>query len=127
MDLSLGLTSKNIGSALSNSHQLPDLPWESIGGRLEKVTMAVMRLDARLDSSGLSAGWQSRCDMTEAVRSLILDGHFVDIGDVVLHDAGMDVRSPTHELTRAAAALRARRTTVAREAPWPISIDGLAA
>ena len=65
--------------------------------------------------------------MTEAVRALILDGHLVDIGDVVLHDAGMDVRSPTHELTRAATALRARRTVMARKAPWPLSIDGLAA
>jgi hypothetical protein len=65
--------------------------------------------------------------MIEATRALILEGHFVDIGDVVLHDAGMDVRSPTHELTRAAAALRARRTTLAKPAPWPVSIDGLAA
>jgi hypothetical protein len=65
--------------------------------------------------------------MNEAVRALILDGHLVDIGDLVLHDAGMDVRSPTHEITRAAAALRARRTAMARKAPWPISYDGLAA
>ncbi len=65
--------------------------------------------------------------MTEAVRALILDGHLVDVGDLVLHDAGMDVRHPTRELTRAAAALRARRTALARPAPWPLSIDGLAA
>ncbi|WP_275552341.1 RHE_PE00001 family protein [Microvirga brassicacearum] len=107
--------------------ELPSLPWERIAGRLEQVSIAVMKLDARLDASGLATGWQSRCDMTEAVRALILDGHLVDIGDVVLHDAGMDVRSPTHELTRAATALRARRTVLARKAPWPISIDGLAA
>src|SRR5919107_5351781 len=93
------------------SYDLPKLPW-SIAGRLERTTVAVMQLDAKLVSSDLSAGWQSRCDMVEATRALILDGHFVDIADVVLHDAGMDVRSPTHELTRAAAALRARRTTL---------------
>jgi hypothetical protein len=58
---------------------------------------------------------------------LLLDGHLVDMGDLVLHDAGMDVRHPTHELTRAAAALRARRTALARKAPWPLSIDGLTA
>ncbi|PVE23482.1 hypothetical protein DC522_15680 [Microvirga sp. KLBC 81] len=57
----------------------------------------------------------------------MLDGHLVDVGDLVLHDAGMDVRHPSHELTRAAAALRARRTALARKAPWPLSIDGLAA
>jgi hypothetical protein len=106
---------------------LPDLPWESIAGRLEQITIAVLRFDARLEASGLSAGWQSRCDMTEAVRALILDGHLVDVGDLVLHDAGMDVRHPTHELTRAAAALKSRRTAMARKAPWPLSIDGLSA
>jgi hypothetical protein len=109
------------------SHPLPDLPWETIAGRLEQLTIGIMRFDARLEASGLSAGWQSRCDMTEAVRALLLDGHLVDVGDLVLHDAGMDVRSPTHELTRAAAALRSRRTAMARKAPWPVSIDGLAA
>ncbi|MBF9235693.1 DUF1612 domain-containing protein [Microvirga sp. BT350] len=57
----------------------------------------------------------------------MLDGQLVEVGDLVLHDAGMDVRSPTHELTRAAAALRARRIAMGRNAPWPLSIEGLAA
>jgi hypothetical protein len=109
------------------TYDLPVLPWETIAGRLEQITISILRFDARLEASGLAAGWQSRCDMTEAVRSLLLDGHLVDVGDLVLHDAGMDVRSPTHELTRAAAALRSRRTAMARKAPWPVSIDGLAA
>jgi hypothetical protein len=109
------------------SYDLPEIPWEKIVGRLEQVAIEIMRFDARLEASGLAAGWQSRCDMTEAVRALILDGHLVDIGDLVLHDAGMDVRSPTHEITRAATALRARRTAMAKKAPWPVSIDGLSA
>jgi hypothetical protein len=109
------------------TYDLPELPWEIIAGRLEPITISILRFDARLEASGLAAGWQSRCDMTEAVRALLLDGHLVDVGDLVLHDAGMDVRHPTHELTRAAAALRARRTATARKAPWPVSIDGLAA
>ena len=109
------------------TYDLPVLPWETIAGRMEQITISILRFDARLEASGLAAGWQSRCDMTEAVRSLLLDGHLVDVGDLVLHDAGMDVRSPTHELTRAAAALRSRRTAMARKTPWPLSIDGLAA
>src|SRR5918994_1442962 len=112
---------------LPRTYALPELPWEQIAGRLEPITISILRFDARLEASGLSAGWQSRCDMTEAVRALLLDGHLVDVGDLVLHDAGMDVRHPTHELTRAAAALRARRTALARKAPWPLSIDGLTA
>jgi hypothetical protein len=111
---------------VSKTYNLPKLPW-FVAERLERTAIAVMRLDARLAASGLSAGWQSRCDIIEATRALILDGHFVDIGDVVLHDAAMDVRSPTHELTRAAAALRARRMALARKTPWPLSIDGLSA
>jgi hypothetical protein len=117
----------NVMSWEPKPYDLPDVPWELIGGRLKQVAVSVLRLDARLEASGLAAGWQSRCDMTEAVRALLLDGHLVDIGDVVLHDAGMDVRSPTHELTRAAIALRARRTAMVRRAPWPLSIDGFAA
>jgi hypothetical protein len=109
------------------TYAVPELPWEQIAGRLEPITIAILRFDARLEASGLSAGWQSRCDMTEAVRALILDGHLVDVGDLVLHDAGMDVRHPTHELTRAAAALKSRRTAIARKTPWPLSIDGLSA
>ncbi|WP_246389435.1 RHE_PE00001 family protein [Microvirga mediterraneensis] len=109
------------------TYALPELPWEAIAGRLEPITIRILRFDARLEASGLAAGWQSRCDMTEAVRALLLDGHLVDVGDLVLHDAGMDVRHPPHEPTRAAAALRARRTALARKAPWPLSIDGLAA
>jgi hypothetical protein len=112
---------------IPRSYDLPELPWQAIAGRLEAITINVLKFDARLEASGLSTGWQSRCDMTEAVRALILDGHLLDVGDLVLHDAGMDVRHPTHELTRAAAALRARRTALARKAPWPLSIDGLAA
>jgi len=101
----------------SRTYALPELPWETIASRLEPVTISILRFEARLEASGLAAGWQSRCDMTEAVRALLLDGHLVDVGDLVLHDAGMDVRHPTHELTRAVAALRARRTALARKAP----------
>jgi hypothetical protein len=50
--------------------------------------------------------------MTEAVRALLLDGYLVDVSDLVLHDAGMDVRHPTHDLTRAAAALLERTNKV---------------
>jgi hypothetical protein len=124
---SRGLDFDGTEPLIPKSYPLPELPWETIAGRLEQITIAIMRFDARLEASGLSAGWQSRCDMTEAVRALLLDGHLVDVGDLVLHDAGMDVRHPTHELTRAAAALRSRRTAMARKAPWPVSIDGLAA
>ncbi|MCB8823209.1 RHE_PE00001 family protein [Microvirga rosea] len=107
--------------------ELPDLPWGSIAGPMERLLLDICHFDAKLAASGLADGWQSRCDMNDAVRALLLDGQLVDIGDLVLHDAAMDVRSPTHEITRAAAALRARRTALVRPAPWPLSIDGISA
>jgi hypothetical protein len=64
------------------TYALPELPWERIAGRLEPITIAILRFDARLEASGLAAGWQSRCDITEAVRALLLDGHLVDVGDL---------------------------------------------
>ena len=61
------------------TYTLPELPWEHIAGQLEPITISILRFDARLEASGLAAGWQSRCDMTEAARSLLLDGQLVDM------------------------------------------------
>lgn len=55
-----------------------------------------------------------------------MDGALVDLVDLVLHDANMNTRAPTHDLARAAAALRARRMALQRPAPWPLSHDGVA-
>ncbi|HEY8065126.1 MAG TPA: RHE_PE00001 family protein, partial [Methylosinus sp.] len=53
-------------------------------------------------------------------------GEFVQIEDLVLHDAGMDVRTPTHELVRAHAVLLTRRRIADREPAWALTTDGLA-
>ncbi len=45
--------------------------------------------------------------------------------DLVLRDARMDIRSPTHEVTRAEAVLRARRKIAAAAPDWALSADGL--
>jgi hypothetical protein len=49
----------------------------------------------------------------------------VHLEDLVLHDAEKDVRSPTHELTRAHAVLRARRRIANAELGWALSASGL--
>ncbi|MBL1981006.1 hypothetical protein ELI71_31825, partial [Klebsiella pneumoniae] len=51
----------------------------------------------------------------------------VHVEDLVLHDAGMDIRTPTHELTRAHAVLRARRRIAASDPALAISASGLSA
>jgi hypothetical protein len=47
--------------------------------------------------------------------------------DLVLHDAEMDQRALTHELTRAYAVLRTRRRIAAAEPGWATSASDLAA
>lgn len=94
--------------------------------RADDLTVEACRLDARLSASGLADGWQNRCDINEAVMAIQMDGALVDLVDLVLHDANMNTRAPTHELARAAAALRSRRLALQRPAPWPLSHEGVA-
>jgi hypothetical protein len=56
---------------------------------------------------------------------LWLDGELVHIEDLVLHDAHMDQRAPTHELTRAHEVLRLRRQVLANKPDWALGRDGL--
>jgi hypothetical protein len=71
---------EDTGPLVVRTYDLPEMPWERIAGWLEQVAISVLRLDTRLEASGLAAGWQSRCNLTEAVRALILDGQMVDVG-----------------------------------------------
>jgi hypothetical protein len=71
--------------------------------------VALARLDERLAKSPIRAGWIARAHFHDACASLWLAGELVHLEDLVLHDAAMDLRTPTHELTRARAVLRARR------------------
>lgn len=71
-------------------------------------------------------GWIERSHFVEACNALWLAGELVHVEDLVLHDARMDIRTPTHELTRAHAILRTRRQIAASPPPWPFSSKGLA-
>jgi hypothetical protein len=70
---------------------------------------ALARLDERLAKSPIRAGWIARAHFHDACASLWLAGALVHLEDLVLHDAAMDLRTPTHELTRAHAVPPARR------------------
>src|SRR3982750_2631601 len=106
---------------------LNPLPWTMLAGPLAAAEDALARLDERLASSPIREGWVSRTHFMDACASLWLQGELVHLEDLVLHDAGMDQRAPTHELTRAHAVLRARRRIAAAEAGWAVSASGLAA
>ena len=84
------------------------------------------RLDERLAKSPIRAGFVARTHFTDAAACLWLDGELVHLDDLVLHDAHMDIRAPTHELTRAHAVLRTRRRIAAAKPDWALSAAGLA-
>lgn len=106
----------------------PDpLPWSQLAGPLAAAEDSLARLDERLGHSPIRDGWVSRTHFSDACASLWLAGELVHLEDLVLHDAGMDVRRPTHELTRAHAVLRTRRRIAAADSAWATSSTGLGA
>jgi len=81
------------------------------------VAIALARCDERLLRAEpvLAEGARQRGHAFEAQALIGLAGGLCPLEDVVLHDAGMDVRSPTREITRAAAMLDERRRLARRE------------
>jgi hypothetical protein len=112
---------------LQPGYQIPDpLPWAKLAGPLAAAEDALARLDERLANSPIRDGWITRTHYTDAAACLWLDGELVHLEDLVLHDAGMDIRAPTHELTRAHIVLRTRRRIAAEKPDWTLSATGLA-
>ena len=71
--------------------------------------VALARLDERVARSPVGSGWIERSHFADACASLWIDGELVHLEDLVLHDAGQDIRTPTHELTIARDVLRSRQ------------------
>ncbi len=101
------------------------IPWPELAGPLIAAEDAVARLDERLARSPVRDGFVERFHFHDAAATLWLDGELIDVEDLVLHDAHMDIRAPTHELTRAHAVLRTRRQVFGNAADWALGRDGL--
>jgi hypothetical protein len=99
---------------------------EALKTPLAAAEDSLARLDERIRSSQIAEGFVSRTHFQDACASLWLAGELVTLEDLVLHDARMDVRSPTHEVTRAQAVLRARRRIAAAAPEWALGAAGLA-
>src|SRR5271165_6740251 len=110
------------------SARLPDpLPWRELAHPLAGAEDALARLDERLRTSPIRDGWIARTHFSDAAAALWLEGELVHLVDLVLHDAGMDIRVPTHDLTRAHTVLRARRRIADAAPAWALSPTGLEA
>jgi hypothetical protein len=94
---------------------------------LEAASDALARLDERLRVSPVGEAFRLRAHFHDACAALWRAGEFVQVEDLVLRDAGMDARWPTHELVRAHAVLLARRRIAARQPNWALTPSGLSA
>ena len=107
------------------SYDLAKLPIQTLLRPISDAGTALARLDERIARSSVGAGLLERFQFADSCASLWLDGELVHLEDLVLHDAGQDVRAPTHELTIARDVLRSRRRIAAQPPAWALSPDGL--
>lgn len=107
--------------------RLDAFPWAPLAPSLAAAEDALARLDERIARSPIRDGWCERNLFTEAVSSLLLDGTLVQLEDLVLHDAGLDARAPSPELTRAHAHLRRARRLAALAPGATLDVAGLLA
>ncbi|ANK94417.1 MULTISPECIES: RHE_PE00001 family protein [Rhizobium] len=87
---------------------------------------AVARLDERVLRSPVGEGFAERSHFFDAAGALWVAGELVHVEDLVLHDAHMDSRAPSHELTIAHSVLRTRRRIWNGEPSWALGASGLA-
>lgn len=105
-------------------YDLSKLPISSLLRPISDAGSALARLDERIARSPVGQGWIERSHFADACASLWIDGELVHIEDLVLHDAGADIRAPTHELTIARDVLKTRRRIAAQPPDWALSADG---
>jgi Protein of unknown function (DUF1612)/HTH DNA binding domain len=86
---------------------------------------ALARLDERVARSPVGQGFAERSHYFDAAGALWVSGELVHVEDLVLHDAHMDNRAPSHELTIAHAVLRTRRRIGTADPGWALSPAGL--
>jgi len=106
-------------------YDVSKLPLQDLFSPVAAATAALTRLDERIARSPIGEGWLQRTHFLDACASLWVDGELVHLEDLVLHDVGMGIRAPTHELTIAQDVLRSRRSIFGHPPGWALSTDGL--
>ncbi len=106
-------------------YEISDIQIEKLLIPAARAGEALARLDERIGRSPMRHGFIERQDFTDAIASMWVDGELVHMEDLVLHDAHMDVRAPTHEMTAAHRILRARRLVFSNVTGWAFTAQGL--
>lgn len=106
------------------AYEIGKLPLETLIGPAGRATEVLVRLDERLARSSVREGWIERSHFHDAAAALWVEGELVHVEDLVFHDAEMDQRTPTHELTRAHAVVRRRRRILSQSRDWALGREG---
>lgn len=106
-------------------YDISDIQLEKVFIAAARAGEALARLDERISRSPMKQGFIERQDFIDAISSMWVDGELVHMEDLVLHDAHMDVRAPSHEMTAAHRILRSRRLIFANAAGWAFTAPGL--
>lgn len=85
------------------------LDWRALAAPLDRASDALARLDERLRLSPQGEGWRERLHYHDACAAIWEQGDLASLEDVVLREAGMDVRLASDPTNRALAVLRTRR------------------
>ncbi|MEZ5901631.1 MAG: RHE_PE00001 family protein [Hyphomicrobiaceae bacterium] len=109
------------------SYEIDNLRLETMVGPMAAAEDALARLDERVARSEVGAGFVERADFFESVSSMWIAGELVHLEDLVLHDAQMDIRAPSHELVIAHRIVRARRRVARNDPGWAVSRSGIMA
>jgi len=109
------------------AYTIENLPLQTLLPAIGRAEDQLARLDEQVRRSPVGEGFIERGHFFDAAASIWVGGELVHVEDLVLHDARMDVRAPTHELTIAHRILRARRRIAGAEAGWAVSDAGIGA
>ncbi len=110
---------------ISMRYDSTKLSIQSLLRPVSEAGIGLARLDERIGRSPVGQGWIERSHFTDACASLWIDGELVHLEDLVLHDAGQDIRAPSHELTIARDVLRTRRRIASQSPAWALSPEGM--
>lgn len=109
------------------TYEIGKLNHETLLAPIAAAEDALARLDERVARSEVGSGFASRSDFFDSVSSMWVGGELVHLEDLVLHDAQMDIRAPSHELVIAHRIVRARRRVSRNDPGWAVSRSGIMA
>lgn len=108
-------------------YEIGKINHEALLGPITAAEDALARLDERVARSEVGPGFAERADFFDSVSSMWVAGELVHLEDLVLHDAQMDIRAPSHELVIAHRIVRTRRRVSRNDPGWAVSRSGIMA